>query len=205
MQTMKKISKSLYILQSTKNILSEKSLTNLYYALVHSHLIYGIHIWSCTALSNLTSLEKLQKKALRIITKSTYNSHTEPLFKATGILPLKYLTSFFKLLFMYDFMHNLLPDSFSNCWRTNATVRNADRPDNDRPLRDDHLLYVPFVRLEQYFKFPLSDYPRMWNDFNNAVSANTRGTFKSLLKEYFLEKLNNVPMCNRLLCPACHL
>jgi hypothetical protein len=63
----------------------------------------------------------------------------------------------------------------------------------------------PFVRLEQYLKFPLSDFPRMWNDFNKDVSSNSRIVFKSLLKEYFLEKLSNVPICNRVLCPACHL
>jgi hypothetical protein len=204
-QIAKKISKSLYIIQSTKNLLSEKSLKSLYYALVHSHLIYGIHVWSCTSPSNLNILEKVQKKAIRIITKSAYNSHTEPLFKSCEILPLKHLISFFKLLFMYDFINKLLPVSFINTWLTNAAVRNADPLANDRSLRNDHYLHVPYVRLEHYLRFPLADYPRLWNDFNNAVSANTRGTFKSLLKDYFLEKLNNVPTCNRLLCPACHL
>jgi hypothetical protein len=204
MQIVKKISKSLYVIQSTKNLLSEKSLKSLYYALVHSHLIYGIHLWSCTSHANINILTKLQKKSIRIITRSSYNSHTEPLFKAIGILPLNYLISFFKILFMYDFTNKLLPESFSNTWMSNATVRNVDGTDI-RLLRDDNLLYVPFIRLEHFVKFPLADFPRTWNDFNNAVSANTRGVFKSLLKEYFLDKLSNVPMCQRLLCPSCHL
>jgi hypothetical protein len=55
MQIVKKISKSLYVIQSTKNLLSEKSLKSLYYALVHSHLIYGIHIWSCTSIANINT------------------------------------------------------------------------------------------------------------------------------------------------------
>jgi hypothetical protein len=147
----------------------------------------------------------LQKKALRIITKSAYNSHTEPLFKTSGILPLKYLISYFKLLFMYDYTHEQLPESFYNTWMTNQALRNIDNPDNDRVLRDDNLLNVPFVRLEQYLKFPLSDFPRLWNDFDNAVLTNSRNSFKIMLKEHFLEKLSYTPNCTRLLCPACHL
>jgi hypothetical protein len=204
-QILKKISRALYIIQSTKNMLSEKSLKSLYYALVHSHLIYGIHIWSCTSASNLNGLEKIQKKAIRIVNKASYNSHTIPLFISSGILPLKSLSAYFKLLFMYDFNSNALPASFVNTWMSNRSVRNVDNFDNVRPLRNDTLLNVPFVRLEHFLKFPLSDYPRLWNEFNNAVMANSRGLFKELLKGYFIDKLNNMPICNRLLCPACHL
>jgi hypothetical protein len=204
-QIQKKISRALYIIQSTKNILSECSLKSLYYALVHSHIIYGIHVWSCTSVSNLSGLEKIQKKAIRIINKASYNSHTIPLFISSAILPLKFLMPYFKLLFMYDFNNNALPESFSNTWMSNRIVRNPDNLDDVRPLRDDSLLHVPFVRLEHFLKFPLSDYPRLWNDFNHAVMANSRGLFKELLKGYFIDKLNNTPICNRLLCPACHL
>jgi hypothetical protein len=205
MQIVKKLSKSLYVIQSTKNLLSERSLKSLYYALIHSHLIYGIHVWSCTYPGNLKKVEKLQKKSLRIITKSAYNSHTEPLFKSNEILPLKSLVSYFKLLFMYDYTHDILPESFCNLWLTNLALRNVDNNDNVRTLRDDDKLNVPFVRLEQFLSFPLSNYPRLWNEFDNAVLAATRSNFKTMLKEHFLDKLSNTPNCNRLLCPACHL
>jgi hypothetical protein len=106
---------------------------------------------------------------------------------------------------MYDFNNNALPASFANTWMSNRNLSIVDNLDNARPLRNDTLLNVPFVRLEHFLKFPLSDYPRLWNDFNNAVMANSRGLFKELLKGYFIDKLNNMPICNRLLCPACHL
>jgi hypothetical protein len=43
-----KISNSLYQLTTAKNI-SQKALTMLNYSLIHSHLTYAIHVWSCTS------------------------------------------------------------------------------------------------------------------------------------------------------------
>jgi hypothetical protein len=109
---------------------------------------------------------------------------------------------------MYDFKNDLLPLSFKNTWMTNAERRNTDQAQNRneiRTLRDDDLLYIPFVRLEHYLRFPLVDFPKLWNSFNNAVAAPNRNLFKNLLKNHFLSSLSDVINCNRLLCPVCHL
>jgi hypothetical protein len=116
-----------------------------------------------------------------------------------------YLIQYFKILFMFDYENGHLPVSFHNMWSTNATRRNLVNPNLQRNLRDDHLYSVPFVRLEQFMRFPLSTYPRIWNDFNQTVMAQTRNNFKTLLKEHLLSKLSLSVTCNRLLCPVCHL
>ena len=41
--------------------------------------------------------------AIRIVHNSPYNSHTEPLFKNAGVLPLSYLIEFFILQFFQQF------------------------------------------------------------------------------------------------------
>ncbi len=51
-----KLSKMLYFFKKAKHILTPKAKTMLYYSSIHSHLIYGIHIWSCTTDSNLKPL-----------------------------------------------------------------------------------------------------------------------------------------------------
>jgi hypothetical protein len=90
-------------------------------------------------------------------------------------------------------------------YRYSTVLYNVNLLNNERVLRDDHLLNIPFVRLDHYLKFPLSDYPRLWNEFNFAVASNSRVSVKNLLKEHILEKLSNIANCNRLLCPTCHL
>ena len=55
--------------------------TMLYSTLILPHITYGIMVWGYQG----NRLNKIQKKAIRIITSNRYNSHTEPLFKQLNI------------------------------------------------------------------------------------------------------------------------
>ena len=68
-------------------------------------------------------LFKMQKSAVRIISCSSYNSLTEPLFKKLKILPLPDLITFSKIQFMQRFSQKNLPESFNDIWVRNL-VRN---------------------------------------------------------------------------------
>jgi len=46
---------------------------------------------SGTTAKNRTKIQKIQKKAMRIMTNSSYNAHTNPLFKKHNILPYELL------------------------------------------------------------------------------------------------------------------
>jgi hypothetical protein len=201
-----KISNSLYHLRAAKNILSQKALTTLYYSLIHSHLIYAIHIWSCAPNSTLKELITKQKIALRIIHNSSYNAHTESLFKTSAILPLHMLADFFKLQFMHQHKFKHLPASFNNTWTTNAERwGNSERP----TLRDEEDYYIPHTRLCSLDQQPLVYFPKIWNDFvkefGTIGSIPSKTLFKKELKSHFLNKLTDDYQCGRLLCPHCHL
>jgi hypothetical protein len=199
-----KISKAMYFLRTAKNLLSEKSLKSLYYALIHCHLIYGILIWGSTSYSNLKGLEKKQKDAVRIVTQSNYNSHTEPLFKKLNILPLQQLISYFKLQFVHQFKFKHLPLAFDNEWTLNVDrFVNLDL----MPLRNTDDFYVPFARIDQVKRLPFFALPKIWNEFEDDVikCESSKPIFNSKLKYYFIEKLNANYVCSRLLCPHCHL
>ena len=106
-----------------KNTLNQNSLLLLYNSIFHCHLLYAIQIWSCSRSGPLNEIFKMQKSAIRIITGSSYNSHTEFLFKRLQILPLPDLISFSKLQFMHRFLQKFLPSSFYETWIKNS-VRN---------------------------------------------------------------------------------
>jgi len=200
----KKVSTALYFIRNAKNLLNERALKSIYYAIFHSHLIYGIQLWSCCNDSLLNSLYKKQKMAIRLITNSRYNSHTEPLFKKLKILPLPMLCEFFKVQFMQQFTQKFLPTAILTQWVTNVVRR-----DNEAHvvLRNDDLLHIPPARTNATAKLPLTSFPRIWTEFpaEEIKFMRNKIEFNSNLKMHFLNKLSPRVVCDRLLCPDCHL
>jgi len=106
----KKISKAIGILAKLKNYVPLSTMKTIYFSLVNSYLDYGILCWG----HNSGNLNILQKKALRIITKSKYNAHTEPLFKRLKILKLCDIYNFKLYKFYYKLINRTLPAYFMN-------------------------------------------------------------------------------------------
>ena len=63
----KRLSQSVGILAKVKPFLNTKALLNLYYAIFHSHLQYGLITWSSTFKTYLKKLSTLQNKAFKIV------------------------------------------------------------------------------------------------------------------------------------------
>ncbi len=81
----------------------------------------------------------MQKKAIRIITKSHYNAHTEPLFKSLNILTYEKIIMQAQLSLMHSVFHGYAPNSFVNVWEKrsvtleNHTLRNTNNYTLTRP------------------------------------------------------------------------
>ena len=72
----KKISKNIGLLYRAKNNFESKELCILYNSLVLPYLQYAVVIWGHTYTSRLTKIIKLQKRAIIIVGKSSYYSHS---------------------------------------------------------------------------------------------------------------------------------
>jgi hypothetical protein len=172
-----KLSKSIYMLNQHKNVLPTKTLGNLYFGLVHPHLIYCINITSCTSKTNLKRIGKLQKKAIRIITKSGYTSHTQPLFKQLDITNFEQIALQSKLHFMHTVNYGYCLPSFSNTWTKN------NQRDHGRDLRNNNDFTIPPHR---------SELPSAWNELADEIKLQpNKTTFKFALKDHILN-LNNL-------------
>ena len=104
----KKIAKTIGILKKLKNTLPQNILKTIYSSLIHNYLNYGILCWG----NQSNQVFHLQKKALRTITNSRYNAHTEPIFKKLKILKLNdiYERKLYKFYFKYK--KEILPSYF---------------------------------------------------------------------------------------------
>ena len=77
-----KISRTLGVMNKLKHFLPKYTLKFMYSSLIAPHFNNNILLWGF----NTHRLIKLQKRVIRIITDSKYNSHTEPLLKFLNIL-----------------------------------------------------------------------------------------------------------------------
>jgi len=105
---------------------------------------------------------------------------------------------------MQHFKNGFLPTSFSTTWIT--SVQRMQQL-NDFNLRNQDECYVPFARINICEKFPLTSFPKAWNEFDdlNIKIIRNKKEFNMKLKAYFINKLDENYTCNRLLCPFCHL
>jgi hypothetical protein len=77
----------------------------LYFAMVHSHIVYCLNVYSCANITTLNPLKIKQKEAVRVISNSGYCDHTGPFFKRLAILPLGELIKYSQLKFKHIFYH----------------------------------------------------------------------------------------------------
>ena len=105
-----KIARTLGIMCRLKKKLPAHIIRILYNSLIHLHLQYSILAWGF----KMGRLEKLQKRTVRIISCSKYNSHTDPLFKNLNLLKLKDLFELNVLKLYYKYRKNILPFYISN-------------------------------------------------------------------------------------------
>ena len=74
-----------------RQYLERKPLINLYHSLVFPYLIYCNELWGNASAVHFDPIIKMQKRAIRTITFSSYLSPSEPIFQSLNILNLKKL------------------------------------------------------------------------------------------------------------------
>lgn len=106
-----KIASMVGALRKVAPYLHQQTLLSVYYAHIHSHLVYMAHIWGSTSNQLLNILRVLQNKAIRVIFQKEYSAlgvHTVDIYKRYGILPVQQLVSYSAAVMMYKIKNNLI-------------------------------------------------------------------------------------------------
>ena len=109
-----KISRFTGIISRSRFYNSQKTLFKIYYSLVHLYLYYRHIVWGCTYETNLKALTILLKRAFRLITKSTFDANTAPLFCEHKLLNLSNMYEFQVGICMLSVHTKLPPPKFSS-------------------------------------------------------------------------------------------
>lgn len=117
----KKMRSLFFMFKQLTYILDEKTLRTFYFALVQSHLEYGIVGWGGAYNAHLTSADVAQKTILKIMHKLPYRYPTNSLFNTANVLSLRKL--FYKKSILYCNRHNLLSKSVTHVYPTRFRVQ----------------------------------------------------------------------------------
>ena len=201
-----KIAKVSGILNRLKHIFPQNVLLSLYHTLIISQINYGMLLWG----SDIRSVEKYQKKAIRNITNSHILAHTEPLLKDLGLLKVGDIFKLRLLKFYYKLMNNELPSYFVTYVPiiTNETyilnhdyaLRTGARPAIRTPRI--HHVFAESTVLYKLIKLLNSLYlhePNIMSAIQNGTHSYTGICFYA--KQIFLQQYTYT--CNILNCYTC--
>ena len=113
-----KITKVIGVMSRIKRFVSVGILRMIYNSLILPHLHYAILAWGFDS----NRIFKLQKRAIRIISKSKYNAHTDPLFRNLVLLKVQDIFTLQCTKFYYKFTKNKLPKYFHNFFQRNSDI-----------------------------------------------------------------------------------
>ena len=102
--------------------LIKTSFRTLYYNLVYPFLHYCATVWSSTYQSNLKRLINLQKRVIRIISRSSFDAHANLIFVSFRILKFEDINKLQICEVMHLYLNSLLRNSFNDMFLRNFAI-----------------------------------------------------------------------------------
>ena len=157
-------------------------LKNIYFSLIYPYYTYCNLVWGSADSTHIDILIKLQKKAVRSISKVGYLDHTGPLFNNLKLLEVHEIYNYNCAKFMYQCYKNKNKSlkNFKDKLNTNGSF-------HDHNTRIKDLLRKPKGRLKLFDNTVLERGIEIWNSLHDSIKkAATFLSFKNQLKSYML-------------------
>ena len=157
----------------------------LNYSLIYSYLSYCTASWASNYPTKRNCLLLLQKRVLRIITRSGWRDHSGPLFSTLGILNISEINKLQLDDFVYKHQNNLLPEIYDSYFLNISDVHHY----HTRSRTNQHL-FITRPRTNQYAKFSVNvryAAAGFWNKILlNIKNTASLQSFRKDFKEYLL-------------------
>ena len=179
-----KISQVCGVMYQIRNKLSKECLRMIYYALVYSHLIYGICLWGCTREKYLNTVVAAQKRAVRTISSVGRFQPSHPLFVENNFLKLKEIYKYFVYVLVFKFVR------FNYC---QSIFTMAERLGHYNLRNITYDVTIPRWRKEICRRTSFYQGPHRWNELHmNLKGLNNVATFKRKCKDLLLQQQNDL-------------
>ena len=154
----------------------------IYMSLIYSHINYCNLIWGAAEDGIIEPLFKLQKKAIRIITRSHYLDHTAPLFQSLKLLTVYQVYALNCSLYT----HKLLKHDYTPEFKAKIQ-RNSDCHDHNT-RNQNSLRIISRIRLRVCQRSFLNVGVGIWNSLDSLITTiYSIPLFKSKMKSYIIK------------------
>ena len=186
-----KISKACGALSKIRHCVDIETLKNVYYALVHSYLRYGIVAWGNANENVMKPLHSLLNRVVRIMTFAPFRIDTEPIFNFLKFPNISQIFLLETAKFVFKSKHDLLPIN------TIAKYFERERSSHQHNLRNRNhqVLITPLVLLSSYKKNSLHYRGMdMWRSIPDSLKLSEsfnifKKNFKLYLQDEYIELL----------------
>ena len=158
-----KVSRATGFLKYARKLLPQDTLCKMYRGIVEPHLRYCCSVWGACGGTRLQVLQKLQNRAARIVTNSSYDSSASVLIKTLNWPTVADMIQVETACMVYKSINELAPDYLSQIF----TKKSACSRENLRSTATD--LQIPLVKTcsgQRTFSYRGA---RVWNHVDLAV------------------------------------
>ena len=188
-----KISRSLGIMRKLKNFIPLRIMKLLYNSLVLPYIQFSILCWGF----NPGRIVTLQKRAIRLLSGSKYNAHTQPLFKKHNLLTLNDIFILSTLKFYHKLVNNNTPAYFN--FSTFIITEHAHNHD----LRHPPSTFTNTTSSSKCLRYFLPKVLKMYPDINTRNIKDTQikpfcnDLKRKIIETYSIEcKIKNCYICS---------
>ena len=115
-----KVSKATGFLRHAKAFLPQETLKTLYTGIVKPHFRYCCSVWGCDGSTEINQLQKLQHRAARILTNSSFGTPSRPLIDMLGFKTIEQLIADESKIMVFKSLHELAPPYLCNLFSRNS-------------------------------------------------------------------------------------
>ena len=116
-----KVSRAVGFLKHAKSFLPKETLQTLYMGIVEPHFRYCCSVWGCAGFTDIKQLQKLQNRAARIITNSSFDAPSRPLIDSLGWKTIDELVSSESKIMVFKSLNEMAPQYLCDLFIRNST------------------------------------------------------------------------------------
>ena len=181
-----KLSRSCVLLAKLRYYVKTDLLRTVYFAIFDSVIRYAIQVWGLHNNQAINEIEKLQEKAIRIMSFKGRNDNTNSRFKKLEIMKFKDILRYNNVIFAYDQINAKLPEIFKDFFVTAENQHNYNTRGTTNKTIMKTTANSTTYGLNSLNYRAASD----WNQISKNLNTEDKSQLIKSLREYIVNSYN---------------